>query len=382
MTTSPAPCEVSSRAAPARQRSPSILTTDVSLEGAAGLEFYRDAIVETSDISPLQSADRFYARARIHHLGSAVLTDVRTSSVSYNRSARHVARAAYDHYQIAVSLTADIRYLSGRKSQAQRPGDIVILDSARSHVAYVNAPSRGAACVPAVFIPRAALTALLPSAIGDEQFIALKRELPQTRLLADHVTQMLQTVDADPRAQLGAAVEDLTGVLARTFSGRRDIAPLAQEGMRRAALDSLKRIVERRLGSSALSVDLICARSGWSRATVYRLFEPEGGLARYIRQRRLHRAFRELMRGPAPGRRILDLAMDCQFASEATFGRAFQQMFGISPGAVRELAAPSRDGAAAGRRPRNAPGASDADTDTGTDTGTNAIRWIKLLSAG
>jgi AraC-like DNA-binding protein len=112
--------------------------------------------------------------------------------------------------------------------------------------------------------------------------------------------------------------------------------------MRRAALASLKRLIERHIDSPALSVELICARSGWSRATVYRLFELEGGLARYIRQRRLERAFRELMRRRPRRRRIIDLAIDSQYASEATFCRAFHRLFGVPPGEVRARAARSR----------------------------------------
>ena len=135
----------------------------------------------------------------------------------------------------------------------------------------------------------------------------------------------------------------------------------APENPRGAVLESLKRLVEQHLDSPALSAEFICARSGWSRATVYRLFEADGGLARYIRQRQLQRAFRELMRGFPSGRRILDLAMDCQFASDATFSRAFHRMFGIPPGEVRELAAPSRSAACARRRPQSTPVVGDSD---------------------
>lgn len=109
--------------------------------------------------------------------------------------------------------------------------------------------------------------------------------------------------------------------------------------LHRAALDSLKRLVERHLDSPQLSADFICARSGWSRATVYRLFEREGGLAHYIRQRHLLTALRELMSGQPLHRRILDLAISHQFASEATFNRAFRRAFGIPPGRIRDLAA-------------------------------------------
>jgi AraC-like DNA-binding protein len=111
-----------------------------------------------------------------------------------------------------------------------------------------------------------------------------------------------------------------------------------REAARRARLDSLKRFIERHIDSPALSAELICARSGWSRATVYRLFQAEGGLARYIRRRRLQWAFRQLMRSGPPRPRVLDLAVECQFASEATFCRAFHRLFGVPPGEVRARA--------------------------------------------
>jgi AraC-like DNA-binding protein len=107
-------------------------------------------------------------------------------------------------------------------------------------------------------------------------------------------------------------------------------------------LDSLKRLVERHLDSPALSAGFVCARSGWSRATVYRVFEAEGGLARYIRKRHLLGAFRELTSGQPPHLRIVDLALAHQFASEASFNRAFRRAFGIPPGKARHLATSSR----------------------------------------
>jgi AraC-like DNA-binding protein len=345
-----------------------IATSDVYLEGQAGLHAYRDAIAETSEISPLCDAAGFRVRSLVHHLGCAVLTDVQSSSVQYVRSARHVARAAYDHYQITVNLTGDILCESGRQSVIQRAGDILILDSARTASSRLQAPDGGVTRTPAIFIPRAVMAPLL-SGPADEHFKVIRREDPQARLLADHVSHMLRTIAADPEPRIHSGLPILTGMLAGMM-GREEISAVAGAALRQGALDSLKRLIEHHLQSPTLCTDLICARSGWSRATVYRLFEAEGGLARYIRQRQLHRAFRELMRGLPRGRRILDLAVDCQFASEATFSRAFHRMFGVPPGEVRALAAPSRT-AAASRPPRNAPGLADDD----------AIRWIKLLTA-
>lgn len=148
----------------------------------------------------------------------------------------------------------------------------------------------------------------------------------------------------------------LTEVLLGPLAPVAAAGPLPGEHQHRTELESLKRLVERYLDSPELSAEFVCARSGWSRATVYRLFEPEGGLARYIRQRHLLRAFRELMSARQPRRRIVDLAVAHQFSSEATFNRAFRRAFGIPPGKVRDLAASSRGAAPAEPRLRSGRG--------------------------
>jgi AraC-like DNA-binding protein len=347
-----------------------VVTSDVSLEGEAGLRVFREAIAETSGVVPLGDAAKFRVRSRVHHLGNAVLTDVQSSSLQYIRSARHVACAAYDHYEITVSLNAEIRYQSGRRSASVHPGDVIVLDSTRPTNAAVRAPDRGLARVPAIFVPRA-LVASMMSASGDVHLRVLRRGDPRAKLLSEHVAHMLERIDGDPQAQFAPALPILTGLIASAF-GAKSLSRSAGEAMSRAALDALKRLIEEHIGSPDLDADLICARSGWSRATVYRLFQTEGGLARYIRHRRLHWAFRQLMSGGSPRRRIVDLAVDCQFASEATFSRAFHRLFGMPPGEVRALAERARSNAPSGVPLRAVESIDDAD----------AIRWIKHLSVG
>lgn len=79
----------------------------------------------------------------------------------------------------------------------------------------------------------------------------------------------------------------------------------------------------------------VAAVAGYSPFHFGRLFramtgETPGG---YIRKRRLSEAARQLL---ASKRRILDIALDHQFGSQAAFTRAFRAAFGISPGAYRK----------------------------------------------
>ncbi|WP_245322073.1 helix-turn-helix transcriptional regulator [Bradyrhizobium sp. LTSPM299] len=83
--------------------------------------------------------------------------------------------------------------------------------------------------------------------------------------------------------------------------------------------------------------DDLCRRFELSRASLYRLFEADGGLARYIQEQRLDRALRLLVSPSSRGNRLIDLALDLQFSSDSSFVRAFRRHFGITPGEVREL---------------------------------------------
>jgi AraC-like DNA-binding protein len=78
----------------------------------------------------------------------------------------------------------------------------------------------------------------------------------------------------------------------------------------------------------------IAAAAGYSPYHLSRVFramtgETPGG---YIRKRRLTEAARQLL---TSDRRILDIALDHQYSSQAAFTRAFHLALGTSPGAYR-----------------------------------------------
>lgn len=63
-----------------------------------------------------------------------------------------------------------------------------------------------------------------------------------------------------------------------------------------------------------------------SRATLYRLFEPEGGLRSYVQEQQLNRAFAMLASPASAGTRIIDLALDFNFSGDSTFVRTFRRV--------------------------------------------------------
>lgn len=84
-----------------------------------------------------------------------------------------------------------------------------------------------------------------------------------------------------------------------------------------------------------IELSKVAAAAGYSFFHFGRLFRATTGetLGSYIRKRRLSEAARQLL---ISKRRILDIALDHQFCSQAAFTRAFRTTFGISPGAYRK----------------------------------------------
>jgi AraC-like DNA-binding protein len=75
--------------------------------------------------------------------------------------------------------------------------------------------------------------------------------------------------------------------------------------------------------------------TGMSRAGLYRLFEPQGGVARYIQLCRLQQLRERLDDRAFDDRPLAELAPMVGFSGESHAGRLFKQVFGIAPGAYR-----------------------------------------------
>lgn len=92
------------------------------------------------------------------------------------------------------------------------------------------------------------------------------------------------------------------------------------------------RLIEERLLDPTLDAGDLMRALGLSRSSLYRAFQPVGGVNAWIRQRRLEHA-RDLL-ADQTGLRLSvgDVAQACGFASDSHFSRAFRKAFGNSPG--------------------------------------------------
>ena len=105
---------------------------------------------------------------------------------------------------------------------------------------------------------------------------------------------------------------------------------------REALGDLICDYIEEHLHLPTLTTKSILDEFGVSRASLYRIFEREGGVRNYISMRRLFRAVGELATKPTVRGEISKVAEHWGFSSNANFHRSVKTAFGVKPGSLFE----------------------------------------------
>lgn len=297
----------------------------------------RIATTDICDVTPLGPPDEFQIVSSMRVAGGWLLIDTVSPPLQYHRTAAHVARGGMDHYQISLCMKGQMQFASGRRDITLQPGDICLIDMAQPNRTVLTSDGDQCSRLVTLIVPRLLLAPRL--AHPDSATATL---LPQAdrraRLLADQFAELWQQSDNDiAAADSTATVELMCNVIAEVAGHSADAHGAIGRAEREWLLAAIKRHIDAHLETGSLSVEGLVRRFQVSRASLYRLFGADGGLARYVQDQRLNRALRLLIAPDARGKRLIDLAVDLQFSGDSTFVRAFRRQFGMTPGEIREL---------------------------------------------
>ncbi len=106
---------------------------------------------------------------------------------------------------------------------------------------------------------------------------------------------------------------------------------LALAEAHRTREEAVRAYIEDHLNDPELGVDQLCRAFAMSRRTVYRMFAGDGGVARYLTERRLARAFGELSAASPSRGLIYAVAERNGFVDQNHFSRLFRSRFHIAP---------------------------------------------------
>jgi AraC-like DNA-binding protein len=157
---------------------------------------------------------------------------------------------------------------------------------------------------------------------------------PHGKLLADYMTLLesnLSNLTADDASRLNDAVQAMVEACVAPSADR-----LVKAGsqINLTLMERVRRAVGKHLRSHTLGPDKLCREAATSRSQLYRLLEPEGGVAAYIKRRRLRESF-AILCDVSNNSSIGTVAEMMCFADASSFARAFRREFGMTPKEVR-----------------------------------------------
>ena len=167
-------------------------------------------------------------------------------------------------------------------------------------------------------------------------------DIPDTglgALLADYLLNVYRRLPQLTAEELPRLVEMTRVMILACTLPTRDRLHEARNVIGETMFERARQLVEQNLLSPDLGAEFLSARLGLSRSNLYRLFENDGGVERFIRRRRLQDAH-VVLADPINRSSIQAIGEARGFQDAASFSRAFRREFGYSPGEARGVARP------------------------------------------
>lgn len=308
---------------------------DVATEPVANqLLAWRHRVGHVIDVLPSSSAVDlpFKASIDLYKLGDRVFTDCSSDNLLLDRSVARISTDSMRDYVFQVYTKGGVECIEGAglKSRSPVTASIMALD--------LNQPirmQRSRCRVLTFFVPRQIVEQALPHAESIHGRV-FENKTPLTQLMIEHVVALSKSFPNMNENDAILAFDTSIQLMLGAFAKQAKLSGNIRAAARSAIFDKARRYVKENLYQPWLTPESVLAALQLPRATVYRLFQHEGGLGRYIINCRLREAANEIVR--YPDRQIIEIAYSLGFNSASDFTRAFRRHYGMSPQDHRFLA--------------------------------------------
>lgn len=261
--------------------------------------------------------------------GGLVVSLSRVTPARFVRDPERARRDMLDHFVLRVLIRGQARLRYKSFEATTNPGELVLFSMHETWTIDWGEAEWVSICIPRDRDLRlaAGLAKLSPGIVRGagagliaDMILALPARLAAAR--PEEIPTLAAAIDAAIRACLVSGVS-----LSDVVQGADVLHSPAKERVHRAVL--------RNIGSARLTPSLLAMAAGVSRSALYRLYEAEGGVARYIQYVRLTSAHEALRDPSMAGRSISVIAEAHGFPAHSDFSRAFRAAFGMTPTEVR-----------------------------------------------
>jgi AraC-like DNA-binding protein len=278
---------------------------------------------------PIDPSAGFAASHEVWKLGPFALSHVVSPAARYQRTLAHIRRDSIDHWVICVARQGSHILRTGDAANEVPAGTpyIFSLDEAfageRSSIDWL-----------CLFVARDAFPEL---AVTIDSHRKMLLDNAMARLLGSYIGTLVDQLPTLTAAELPRAVEATRTMIAACVGACASGGRASHADVEHARMARIRQIIRQNLGSAAIGPNRICRLAGVSRSQLYRLFEPHGGVARYVQRERLRHAHRALS-SPEDTRDINRIAEELGLFDASSFSRVFRREFDYSPTELRMIA--------------------------------------------
>jgi AraC-like DNA-binding protein len=297
------------------------------LTPAERFEAWRASVMPMFDVAPLPQADEhaFQAQAEMYQLGDIVAGTVFTQAQRFRQA---LVTERTDHVLVQLHLSGGYRGDLDGNDVRVTPGCVSLIDLSRPLQTLASDTH-----IANVVVPRSHFDAR-PEFLNNLHGMVLSPQ--RGAFLAEYLNALmtrLPHLEQDEAKDVAGITRDMILTCAHwDISARERIGP----ELRNVSKQRVQHLIERYLTSPRLTPDWLCHSAAISRSQLYRLFNDEGGVVRYIQYRRMA-YLRRCLEDPREDRSIHELAAHGGFGSPAHFSRRFKQLYGMSPRDCRHI---------------------------------------------
>jgi AraC-like DNA-binding protein len=266
------------------------------------------------------------------------------------RSPELIARSGVDQFHVQYYRANGFVMIIDGAERRVEPGDICMLDLARPATLRTEGIENLSAIV-----DRSLLAPLLAEA-GDIHGLVLRRDSEAGIAVREHLDEMWRQ-GADLTVAQGLDLSRSTAAMLAAVVGENSQSRAATRAeLRSSQFRAICRRIDRQIADPELCPAILARDFYVTRPTLYRMFEPHGGIGRYILGRRLTGVFRDLSDPLLTHRKIAAILRQWGFANHTAAGRAFRSAYGVTPSECRSRARTiHRSGRIAGRKAFDVP---------------------------
>ncbi|WP_232630429.1 helix-turn-helix domain-containing protein [Methylobacterium sp. Leaf118] len=314
--------------------SPARFSLKVTRGAPNEFEMWRAAVSPMFEIAPLSAAEAaaFGMDTTGYFLPGLAITRTTSSGCAFERSRSVIARSGIENIMVQVYLEGGYVLDAEGICSEIHSGDVVAIDLRRECVIRAEPYANLALTVQRDMIA--------PMVIDMEKLhgLIIRNGESRNALLKSHMLMLHAEAPNIGVAEQSAVVQGTAALLAACLGpslASREIAPSTEP---LSTLQLIRRAIDSRLSDVELGPVSLAKQFGLSRASVYRLFEPLGGIRAYIQQRRLMHAYQLLTNPSHVDEQISAIARQVGFAQSTAFSRAFRSLYKMTPSDVRAVA--------------------------------------------